>query len=483
MKRFYKRCLLLLVCLCCSVGAYAYDFVTNGIYYQKVSDDAVCVTYKKWRMNVLTYAGHVVIPETVKDAQGKTYKVVAIGEYAFEACQGLTAVTIPSSVTSIDDYAFTFCVALSSIQIPESVKELGQCVFTGCASLKSVKLPSGIKELKMNVFSHCTSLSTVQLPKSLTKIGLGAFSECVSLSSIDIPTSVTVLDELAFSGCAALASIDIPESITAIPRDVFVRCTSLKNVKMPNTLKSIGPNAFSYTALESVVIPESATSIAPSAFDDCKNLKNIIRPNDKTHSSSENHEWVDMGLPSGTKWATCNVGASRPEYPGYYFAWSDITQKPIYDPKATDYTGRLTGNPYEAKDSRRFSKPIGGKPNLDAARANWGGQWRMPTKEEFEELGKNCRVVSVTINGWPCLKYTSLINFNEIIFPQMFVHEGIGVNSINQWHEVYNVGYYWTSTPDPGHAVKAYSYSVAGRSAQTSFAGLGLCVRPVITIK
>ena len=483
MKRIYKRCLLLAICLCCSIGAYAYDFVANGIYYQKVSEDAVCVTYKKYKMNVLTYAGHVVIPEMVKDAQGKTYKVVAIGEYAFDACQGLTAVTIPSSVTSMGDYAFNFCEKLTSIQIPESVTELGQYVFIGCASLKSVKLPSGIKELKVNVFSHCTSLSTVQLPTSLTKIGLYAFSNCTSLTSIEIPKSVTALDEWAFSGCTALASVVIPESLTSIPRDAFSGCISLKKLTLPNTLKSIGPNAFSNCGLEAVFLPESATSIDPSAFDGCQNLKKVVRQNDTSHSSANGHDWVDMGLPSGTKWATCNIGASRPEFPGYYYAWSDIAPKPIYDPMATDYTGRLTGDPYEAKDSRRFSKPIGGKPNLDAARANWGGEWRMPTKEEFEELGKNCRVVEVTINGWPCLKVTSLINFNELIFPLMYEHRGIGVFNIVQERQVYATSSYWTSTPDPGHAVKAYYYNVSRRSCKTTFAGIGMCVRPVITVK
>ena len=483
MKGIYKRCLLLVVCLCCSVGAYAYDFVTNGIYYRKASEDAVEVTYKQLRRNVLTYSGNVVIPETVKDSQGKLYKVMGISEYAFEACQGLTSVTIPTSVTSIGDYAFCFCMSLTSVVIPDSVKELGQCAFTGCNALKSVKLSSGIKELKMNLFWACPVLTSVQMPKSLVKIGFGAFGECTSLTSIEIPAGVTEMEQVAFRGCTALASVVIPESLTSIPRDAFSGCTSLKKLTLPNTLKSIGPNAFSNCGLETVFLPESATSIDPSAFDGCQNLKKVVRQNDTSHSSANGHDWVDMGLPSGTKWATCNIGASRPEFPGYYYAWSDIAPKPIYDPMATDYTGRLTGNPYEAKDTRRFSKPIGGKPNLDAARANWGGEWRMPTKEEFEELGKNCRVVEVTINGWPCLKVTSLINFNELIFPLMYEHRGIGVFSIVQERDVYATSSYWTSTPDPGHAVKAYYYNVSRRSCKTTFAGIGMCVRPVITVK
>lgn len=86
--------------------------------------------------------------------------------------------------------------------------------------------------------------------------------------------------------------------------------------------------------------------------------------------TQDGHDYVDLGLPSGTKWATCNVGASKPwEYGGYY-AWGETEPKKIYD---------LSVYMCISED--------------DAAHANWGGKWRMPTRAQQEELIKECYLV------------------------------------------------------------------------------------------
>ena len=99
------------------------------------------------------------------------------------------------------------------------------------------------------------------------------------------------------------------------------------------------------------------------------------------------HECVDLGLPSGTLWATCNVGATNPEGYGDYFAWGETANKEKY--KWSTYF-----------DTNNFGKTYtkyynnGGKtvldPEDDAAHVNWGGSWRMPTKAEWQELIDNC---------------------------------------------------------------------------------------------
>ena len=83
--------------------------------------------------------------------------------------------------------------------------------------------------------------------------------------------------------------------------------------------------------------------------------------------TQDGHDYVDLGLPSGTKWATCNVGASKPwEYGGYY-AWGETEPKKNYDSSA-----------YKCSSED------------DAAHANWGGKWRMPTRAQQGELLKEC---------------------------------------------------------------------------------------------
>ena len=87
------------------------------------------------------------------------------------------------------------------------------------------------------------------------------------------------------------------------------------------------------------------------------------------------HEYVDFGLPSGTLWATCNVGAENPWDCGDYFAWGETKTKEVY--------GRET---YIFQES-----PSTLDADHDAATANWGSEWRMPTQAEFQELKDNCQ--------------------------------------------------------------------------------------------
>ncbi|MBR5001964.1 MAG: hypothetical protein IKY13_00445, partial [Bacteroidaceae bacterium] len=84
------------------------------------------------------------------------------------------------------------------------------------------------------------------------------------------------------------------------------------------------------------------------------------------------HEWIDLGLPSGTRWATCNIGASQPHQPGVLYAWGEKASKTTYAPETSKTHG---------KDIDDFS----GDATYDVATAQWGKGWRMPTKEEFEE--------------------------------------------------------------------------------------------------
>ena len=101
------------------------------------------------------------------------------------------------------------------------------------------------------------------------------------------------------------------------------------------------------------------------------------------------HEWVDLGLPSGLKWATCNVGANSPTAYGNYFAWGETAPQDNYyyywDTYKFTTDGGSTFTKYNGTD---------GKTTLDseddAAAANWGGKWRMPTDDEWTELCKNC---------------------------------------------------------------------------------------------
>ena len=115
--------------------------------------------------------------------------------------------------------------------------------------------------------------------------------------------------------------------------------------------------------------------------------------------SENGHEYVDLGLPSGVKWATCNVGASTPEEYGNYFAWGETDTKSEYNWE--NYKFRISG---DSDSNVKLSKYVDGYPPLleysdDAARANWGGKWRMPRYREIDELRNYCTFTWTTQNG------------------------------------------------------------------------------------
>ena len=127
------------------------------------------------------------------------------------------------------------------------------------------------------------------------------------------------------------------------------------------------------------------------------------------------HEWVDLGLPSGTLWATCNVGASKPEEYGDYFAWGETEPKSDYNWSTYDtYNGGYTFKKYNLNGGLTELQPAD-----DAATANWGSNWQMPSRDQMDELlSKNYTTLEWTqLNGVNGRKITSKSNGNSIFLP------------------------------------------------------------------
>lgn len=107
------------------------------------------------------------------------------------------------------------------------------------------------------------------------------------------------------------------------------------------------------------------------------------------------HGYVDLGLPSGLKWATCNIGANSPSEYGNYYAWSETTTKNKY---TEDNCAVYRKDTTWLKQTGIIDDNGNLTPMYDAARANWGGSWRMPSRAEYEELMHNCNWGWATIN-------------------------------------------------------------------------------------
>lgn len=189
-----------------------------------------------------------------------------------------------------------------------------------------------------------------------------------------------------------------------------------------------------------------------------------------TTGTLNGHEWVDLGLPSGTKWATCNVGASTPEEYGGYFAWGETTEKDTYYVENWIYYEHSTDGGWVNKYS---GKDIGATPH-DVAYTKWGSSWKMPTEDQFVELVDKCEHSWVTQNNVSGYIFTGP-NGNSIFFPASGYKVG------NKLYDVNTNGYYYSSQSTTNYASPSSLYFSMYRMWGNS--GNGGCegypVRPV----
>lgn len=178
-----------------------------------------------------------------------------------------------------------------------------------------------------------------------------------------------------------------------------------------------------------------------------------------TLENPKEYEYVDLGLPSGLKWATHNIGATSPNEYGNYYAWGEV----------------LTKDEYTESNSLTYDKPmddISGT-EYDAATVNWGGDWRMPTKTEMHELLDNCTWIWTTQNGVSGYKVTSKTNGNSIFLPAAGSRNGTSLN---------DAGYYgncWSSSPYNNHNAYCLYFGSSSRFVRNDNRNSGNSIRPV----
>ena len=153
-------------------------------------------------------------------------------------------------------------------------------------------------------------------------------------------------------------------------------------------------------------------------------------------STHNGHEFVNLGLPSGLLWATCNVGATSPEQTGLYFAFGETT----------GYSAEQVKKGERSFDSESYTAPsVSENLNLeqDAAHVNLGGKWRMPTYDECQELLDNCNVVwtdDYNGTGVAGRVFTSKVNGNSVFFPAAGYCDNSFVDGVGSY------GYYWSAS-------------------------------------
>ena len=171
------------------------------------------------------------------------------------------------------------------------------------------------------------------------------------------------------------------------------------------------------------------------------------------------YNYVDLGLPSGTKWATYNVGATKPTEYGDYFAWGETKPKENYSwetykwckGSSNSMTKYRTDSDYGTVDNKKVLDA-----EDDAATANWGSAWRMPTAEEIEELIDACNwkwMVNYYGTGIAGRLGTSVYNGATIFLP------AAGDRNDTDLYDAGDNGYYWSSSLSSDYSSNSYYLS------------------------
>lgn len=195
--------------------------------------------------------------------------------------------------------------------------------------------------------------------------------------------------------------------------------------------------------------------------------------------------YVDLGLPSGTLWATCNVGASVPEEYGDYFAWGETSTKAKYNWSNYKYCK----NGYSRDLTKYCDNPEDGYRGFtdgltelqlgdDAASVKWGSEWRIPSRSQWEELYQNTTVTYTDLNGVSGLLFVAN-NGNSLFLPAA---QSKLEDEIEDPHS--GTGRYWTSSLNTYSSGTAFrftfhkngSYAVSGLDSPRS---RGQSIRPV----
>ncbi len=276
-------------------------------------------------------AEHVVVPENVTSIRENAFSdcknikkvtflapVQTIGEFAFNNCDALEEVHVPSlrmwldidfrgfRANPLSNGAKLFVDAGCEVEgeasedgsgqndgescvgggevvhavIPEDVTQVPPRVFEGCTSLESVQLPSTVRSIGKLAFSACPALKDVRLAEGnaggLEEIGYSAFRGCTALTTFAFPPSLKRICSWAFAQCTALSAVALPEGLTSLERDAFYGCSSVGFVRLPATLNALVDDVFyGCSVLESVRIPAGVDAFGSNVFTGCARIREV----------------------------------------------------------------------------------------------------------------------------------------------------------------------------------------------------------------
>lgn len=277
--------------------------------------------------------------------------------------------TLGKHVTRIGSSSLTAEIIQDTFTIPETVIYIGNGAFSSSSEINVLNFNAPVQIYPG--YGRLQSIKELNVGKLVPGIADGSFSGFSNLKTVNLENGLTYIGNAAFSS-TAIETIEIPESVTSIGASAFAYCEHLISfICKSTTPPTLGENAFASTNCI-IYVPDESVDAYKSAWSEYSSrIRAISSKEDSSGPNTNGHEYVDLGLPSSTLWATMNVGATSPTEYGNYYMYGMGTK--TYDSTDTPYDG--------IEDPLDLSK--------DTARQTWGGDWHMPTKTQMQELINN----------------------------------------------------------------------------------------------
>ena len=288
------------------------------------------------------------------------------------------------------------------------------------------------------------------------------------IGEIGLPTkageAIAAIGERAFENCTGLEAITIPPSVTSIGDGAFKGCSSLRTI----TLLSTTPPAVGNEILEGSGCTVLVPSEAVAAYEGAPGWSTY---QDRINASLSEPEAIDLGLPSGLKWAASNLGAASKEDPGLYFAWGETQAKD----KDFHWLNYAFGTNLDITKYNKSDGLILLEPQDDAATALLGGKWRTPTYNEIQELVDGCTWEWAEVGQKKGRLGTSKANGKTIFLPTT----GYYVNSVLL--DLDTACHLWSSLRNPNSDLYAWLlYIDDTERILTDMRVSGAPIRPVL---
>ena len=234
--------------------------------------------------------GANIVSNTWNETTGEGYitfdnDVTIIDEWAFQNCDFISSIVIPSSVTIINDRAFTGCDNLEIVTLPNNLEVIGERAFYGCG-LTSITFPDSLNTIGDVAFNGCENLTSVTIPDSVVNMGSSVFYDCYNITEFkgkysDCNNSCLIIGDVfdAYAAASNATEFTIPSHVKKIEGSAFAHSVNLEHIVIPNSVIEIGWESFNECSnLKQVEIPNSVKSIGYYAFRNCSNLTHVVFP-------------------------------------------------------------------------------------------------------------------------------------------------------------------------------------------------------------